>query len=102
MANPLGIACVAFTVSFLLCGLWHGLSWPWLAWGGFQAAGLIACNVYRAVLLKRLGRKGLNRYLANRPIHVAGCVLTFLYQSVALAIATFPYQELSSWSSTSH
>ena len=99
--HPLPIAYVAFAVSFLLCGLWHGLSWPWLAWGGFQAAGLIACNVYRFALLKRLGRKGLNRYLANRPIHVAGCVLTFLYQSVALAIATFPYQESSSWSSTS-
>ena len=99
--HPLAVACVAFTISFLLCGLWHGISWPWLAWGGFQAAGLIACNVYRAFLLKRIGRKGLNRYLANRPIRAAGCVLTFLYQAVALAIATFPYQELGPWTSTS-
>ncbi len=99
--HPLGVASVAFTISFLLCGLWHNVSWPWLAWGGFQAAGLIACVVYRAYLLRRLGRKGLNRYLANRPIRAAGCVLTFLYQAAALAIATFPYKELSSWTPTS-
>lgn len=99
--HALAIASAAFTVSFLLCGLWHGVSWPWLAWGGIQAAGLIVCNLYRAYLLRRLGRKGLNRYMANRPIRVAGCVLTFLHQSAAIAVATFPYRELIGWTPTS-
>jgi D-alanyl-lipoteichoic acid acyltransferase DltB (MBOAT superfamily) len=99
--HPLAIASFAFAVSFLLCGLWHGVTIPWVVWGGFQAAGLIACNLYRHFLLTRLGRKGLNRYMANRPIRIAGCVLTFAYQSVAIAIATFPYGELTTWTPTS-
>ena len=33
---PLWIASFAFVVSFLLCGLWHSLSWVWVAWGLFR------------------------------------------------------------------
>jgi D-alanyl-lipoteichoic acid acyltransferase DltB (MBOAT superfamily) len=99
--HALAIACLAFAVSFLLCGLWHGVSWPWLGWGAFQAAGLIACNLYKHWLLKRLGRKGVNRYLENRPIRLAGMALTYIHQSIALAIAMFPYQELTWWTPTS-
>jgi D-alanyl-lipoteichoic acid acyltransferase DltB (MBOAT superfamily) len=92
--SPLLVASVAFTVSFLLCGLWHGLSWPWLAWGAYQAAGLTACNVYRSVLLKRLGRKGVNRYLENRWVHLLAVALTFEFSAVGVAIVTFPFEDL--------
>jgi D-alanyl-lipoteichoic acid acyltransferase DltB (MBOAT superfamily) len=97
---PLLAASVAFAVSFLLCGLWHSVSLPWLAWGAFQAAGLVVCNLYRHALTKRLGRKGVNRYLANRWIYVAAIVLTFEFQAVAMAISVYPIQELFSWSSS--
>jgi D-alanyl-lipoteichoic acid acyltransferase DltB (MBOAT superfamily) len=98
---PLRAASIAFGVSFLLCGLWHSLSWPWVVWGGFQAAGLVICNFYRQFLLRRLGRKGVNQYMTNRLIHILGSVLTFEFQALALAIATFPYEELSRWTPTS-
>ena len=54
---PILSASVAFGVSFLLCGLWHSISLPWLAWGAFQALGLIVCNLYRHALTKRLGAR---------------------------------------------
>ena len=44
---PLWIASFAFLISFAFCGLWHGVSWPWFAWGLYQAAGLVTCNLYR-------------------------------------------------------
>src|SRR5262249_55313436 len=53
----LGIASFAFLVSFLLVGLWHEVGWVWVAWGLYQAGGLILCNVYRQLLTARLGRK---------------------------------------------
>lgn len=28
-------------IVFLICGLWHGASWNFIAWGGFHGAGLI-------------------------------------------------------------
>ena len=89
---------VAFTFSFVLCGLWHGLSWPWFAWGIVQSAGLVVCNLYRVALNRRLGRKGMSRYLANRWIRVAAIIVTFEFAAAAVAVATYPYQEMTWWS----
>jgi D-alanyl-lipoteichoic acid acyltransferase DltB (MBOAT superfamily) len=95
--RPLMAASLAFAVSFLLCGLWHSVSLPWLAWGAFQAAGLIACNIYRFALTRRLGRKGVQNYLANRWIRLSAIFLTFEFQAIAMAISVYPIQELISW-----
>ena len=92
---PLLAASVAFTFSFVLCGLWHGLSWPWFAWGIVQSAGLVVCNLYRVALNRRLGRKGMSRYLANPWARVAAIILTFEFAAAAVAVATYPYQELT-------
>ncbi|HWE35534.1 MAG TPA: MBOAT family O-acyltransferase [Isosphaeraceae bacterium] len=89
--RPLTAAAPAFLVSFLLCGLWHHVSWNWLAWGAVQGVGLIACNVYRAALLKRLGRKGLNRYMEDPRVRAAMVVLTFEFMAFALLVATYPF-----------
>ena len=89
------IASVAFTVSFIACGLWHQISRVWLAWGIIQAIGLIVCKYYQAMLLKRLGRKGVNRYLANPWIRVAAIAVTFEFAAFAVAIVTFPFQEIT-------
>jgi D-alanyl-lipoteichoic acid acyltransferase DltB (MBOAT superfamily) len=97
--RPLLTASIAFTVSFLLCGLWHNLGPRWLAWGALHAAGLVVCNAYRASQLKRLGRKGLNAYYTRPWPRVLGIVLTFEFAAIALAVATYPYQEIAPWTS---
>ena len=84
-------------MSFLICGLWHSITWPYFAWGSFQAFGLIVCNYYRFFLIKRLGRKGYNRYLANPWFRAAAVTLTFEFSATAVAIAMYPYQEISWW-----
>jgi membrane protein involved in D-alanine export len=94
---PLLVASLAFTASFLLCGLWHQVNLRWLAWGAFHAAGLVTCNIYRNRLTKRLGgRKGVNRYLANRWIRLAMTALTFEFNVVAVLIVTYPF-EIPTW-----
>jgi D-alanyl-lipoteichoic acid acyltransferase DltB (MBOAT superfamily) len=95
--SPLLCASMAFAASFLLCGLWHQINLIWLAWGAFQASGLIACNLYRASLTKRLGRKGLNRYLANPGIRLLATALTFEFSALAVVIVTYPFEELAWW-----
>jgi len=94
--RPLLVASLAFSVSFLLCGLWHQISLRWLAWGAFHAAGLIVCNLYRHQLTKRLGRKGVNQYIANPWIRAAMTVLTFEFNVAAVFIVTFPF-EAATW-----
>jgi D-alanyl-lipoteichoic acid acyltransferase DltB (MBOAT superfamily) len=88
---PLVIASFAFAVSFLLCGLWHNIGLNWLAWGAYHALGLIICNLYREYLLKTLGRKGLNRYLANPWIRVLAIAVTFEFVAFSLVIVTYPW-----------
>jgi D-alanyl-lipoteichoic acid acyltransferase DltB (MBOAT superfamily) len=81
---------VAFTVSFLLCGLWHELNLPWLAWGAMHAGGLVVVNAYRAFLQRRLGREGMSRYRANRPIRLLMTVVTQFYVAASMAVANWP------------
>src|SRR5262249_48358829 len=89
--HPLAITSVAFLVSFLLCGLWHNIGWNWLAWGAYHAFGLIVRNLHQHLLLKKLGRKGLNRYNANPWIRALGIALTFEYVAFSLVLVTYPW-----------
>lgn len=87
----LGITSLAFLASFLLCGLWHNIGWNWLAWGAYHALGLIARTLYQHFLLRKLGRKGLNRYMANPWVRALGIVLTFEYVAFSLVLVTYPW-----------
>jgi alginate O-acetyltransferase complex protein AlgI len=84
--RPLLAASLAFGVSFVLCGLWHGVSLRFLAWGAMHAAGLIATNAYREWLIRRFGRGGLKRYLERRSILWMARVATFEYVAFSLLI----------------
>lgn len=88
--KALRCACVAFTVSFLLCGLWHELNIRWFLWGALHAAGLVVVNCYRYWLQKHLSREALNRYRAHQGIRVAAVVLTQLFAAATLVVASWP------------
>lgn len=90
--HALGCAAVAFTVAFVLCGLWHELNIRWLLWGIMNAAGLITVNFYRALLQRLLSREQFNRYRANRGFHVAGSILTQAFFASTLLVANWPRQ----------
>lgn len=82
--SPLLSAVIAVAISFVLCGLWHGLGVGFVIWGAVQAGGLIAARVYGHVLQQRLGRAGVKRYLLNPWFRAAGVFLTFELQATAL------------------
>jgi D-alanyl-lipoteichoic acid acyltransferase DltB (MBOAT superfamily) len=86
----LGCAAVAFTVAFLLCGLWHELNVRWALWGLLNAAGLVTVNGYRAWLQRALGREGFHRYRANRAIRIAAIILTQVFVAFTLLVASWP------------
>jgi D-alanyl-lipoteichoic acid acyltransferase DltB (MBOAT superfamily) len=88
--NPTTCAAVGFIISFLLCGMWHGIALNFVVWGVMHSSGLIIVNLYRQYLTKRLGSKGVKAYLANPYIRVAAIALTFEW--VALSHLTFFYR----------
>jgi D-alanyl-lipoteichoic acid acyltransferase DltB (MBOAT superfamily) len=83
--TPLLSAIVAIAISFVLCGVWHGIGLGYLIWGTVQATGLIVARVYGHVLQSRLGKAGLKNYLDNPWLHAAAVLVTFEVQAIALA-----------------
>ncbi|MEZ6193122.1 MAG: MBOAT family O-acyltransferase [Phycisphaerales bacterium] len=86
------IATVAFTVSFLLCGLWHGISWPYFAWGAMHALGLVVTNSYRHGLTKRLGTKGVKAYKEKLVYRLLGQFITFQWVAFSLLVIAYPWK----------
>ena len=87
--NQLFAASIAFLISFLLVGVWHNVSYRWLLWGLIQASGLIVCNAYRHILLKRKGRKWLNQQLVNPWQRAVSIAITFEFFAFSLAATMY-------------
>jgi D-alanyl-lipoteichoic acid acyltransferase DltB (MBOAT superfamily) len=75
--HALWCASIAIFIAFVLCGVWHGLTMPFLLWGLANAIGLVVVNLYRHWLRKRLGGKGVARYMSSVPIRIAAIIVTF-------------------------
>jgi D-alanyl-lipoteichoic acid acyltransferase DltB (MBOAT superfamily) len=84
--HRVAVAAVALALTFVAIGLWHGLSWGFLAWGGMHAAGVVACHLWQHWLRARLGAAGHRRYLQRPVVRIVATVLTFEYVAVSLAL----------------
>lgn len=76
-------AALAIATAFLLIGVWHGVSWHFIAFGLMHAAGVVVAHYYTIWLKKRLGRDGFDTYNRNRAIHVIAIVVTFIYVTLS-------------------
>lgn len=85
-ARPLVAGTIGFLATFVAIGAWHALSWGFVAWGAMHAAGVAVTNLYRAALLRRLGRKGVKRYQRSRAVRVVSTILTFEYVALSLML----------------
>lgn len=88
--HALLVSCSAFGVSFLLCGLWHGINLRFLLWGVGHAAAVIVCNVYRHVLIAKLGRKEAAAFSDHLAVRMVSTVLTFEFVALSLAFQAHP------------
>jgi D-alanyl-lipoteichoic acid acyltransferase DltB (MBOAT superfamily) len=82
---PLPCAITAIVVSFGLCGLWHGVAVPFLAWGLLQALGLVTVYVYVHILQRTLGSRRLKVYRANPWIRALAILVTFEFEACTIA-----------------
>ena len=47
---------IATSVTFLLCGFWHGAAWTFIVWGIFMGVFLIIDRLFLLKYLKKIGR----------------------------------------------
>jgi len=52
------IYLIATSVTFLLCGFWHGAAWTFILWGVYQGAFLIFDKLFLLKIFKKAGRIG--------------------------------------------
>ena len=50
------IYLIATSVTFLLCGFWHGAAWTFILWGGYQGVFLIFDRLFLLKYFKKTGR----------------------------------------------
>jgi alginate O-acetyltransferase complex protein AlgI len=84
------ITSVAFTSAFVLCGLWHGVSWRFALWGLGHALALIICTMYREWLTQKLGRKQAKDFSERPWVRAISTLLTFEFVASSLAFLVVP------------
>jgi D-alanyl-lipoteichoic acid acyltransferase DltB (MBOAT superfamily) len=90
-AYPTLGAIIAFSCAFLVCGVWHEVSWRFFIWGGFHAIGLSVCHAYRTWLNRHYGRKWVRQvYSQNIYIRLIAQILTFEFVALSLLFAFYP------------
>ncbi len=50
------IYLIATTVTFLLCGFWHGAAWTFILWGGYMGVFLVLDRLFLLKQMKKIGR----------------------------------------------
>ena len=88
--RPLLSASIAFSVAFVLCGLWHDLTLNFLLWGAIHAMGLMVTNLYRSHLKKKLGAQGVKAYLKRKSTLCLARLITYEYVSFSLVVLFYP------------
>ena len=74
-------------ITMVACGLWHGASWHYVAFGALQGIGLIINREYKN-LLKRLHR--VSALVNTGPGKALGTVLTMLFITATYAVFRAP------------
>ncbi|MFZ5519239.1 MAG: MBOAT family O-acyltransferase [Candidatus Zhuqueibacterota bacterium] len=86
---------VVVMTTFLIIGLWHGASWNYVLWGGYNGMVMILYSIF--VRETRRFRKKKPAYLAA-PLHVLSVITTFNVAAVGLLFfRAESVQQISTW-----
>lgn len=77
--SPLVIAVLCYLATFILCGVWHGLSETFLLWGLYHGIGLSCCKLYGELARKRFPRGYHNFMFKTRLGYGLATGATFLF-----------------------
>ncbi len=70
--------------TFLLIGIWHGRTWPYLVYGAVLGVAAAVNSIYRDLMASWLGRPRLRQLNANRFYQWICFGLTFTFLSAAI------------------
>lgn len=96
-SRPLSPAVIILTGqvgTMLLIGLWHGVTWNFVAWGAWHAVGLFIHNRWSNFMKPRVALFE-SRPLLKRAAPIIGILLTFHYVALGWVWFALPSPELA-------
>ena len=84
------LGVVAFFVTFLIMGIWHGTTLVFVIYGLLMGAGASANKLWQIACAKRLGKKRYRDLSQSMPYAYAARGLTLAYFTVALTCLWLP------------
>ncbi len=86
------VLILAYLVTFLFCGYWHGPTLNFLLWGIYHGIGLLVYDLYRqGTMQRRLRRKEKPSFRLLAPIsHAVSVALTFSFVSLGWILFVLP------------
>lgn len=91
-SRPLVAASVAYLITFLVCGLWHGIDRHFVVWGLYHGMLLAFYQIYRMYVPRRFVQ---SRVYTGFVVRAAGTLLTFA--AVSFGWVFFKYDLATSW-----
>jgi D-alanyl-lipoteichoic acid acyltransferase DltB (MBOAT superfamily) len=85
---------VAFFVTFLLMGIWHGSSFSFLIYGLFLGSGVSINKLYDVLMRKYLGKKAYTNLSNNKIYILLSTGLVYSYFSIGLTCIWLDFSKL--------
>jgi alginate O-acetyltransferase complex protein AlgI len=98
-SRPVLLSIVGMNVTFVACGMWHGESLHFLAWGAYHGLGLSALTIYERQK-RRIRLPALRRYFASPVSRWVGTLATFNYFAVSLPLFVLDLPQLKTLAAT--
>lgn len=89
------LAVVAFFVTFLLMGVWHGATSVFVLYGLYMGAGASVNKLWQVLALKRFGKARYKVWSEKRPIVYLARGMTFAYFALGLSCLWLSLSELT-------
>jgi len=90
--HPLQLSVVAMTITFLICGMWHGETINFILWGAYHGIGISIATVYQRVK-SQVRLEIARKYFASRFSKAVGAFATFNFFALGLSLFVGNYDK---------
>jgi membrane protein involved in D-alanine export len=91
--NSIFLTSFSIFISFVLCGIWHGIELNFLIWGAFHGLGLVIHFIYKNIM--NINFNNFYKSIKNNNIYIfASWFLTFHFVVISFLFFSLKFQHL--------
>lgn len=91
------LSCIGITITFMVCGIWHGDGVHYLYWGIMHGVGLSLLNIYKH-LIKSYCTKDFQKWInKSKSVKIINNIITVQYVCVSFILFAFDIQQIKQY-----